>query len=120
VSITAWPIVGRDPELAIFDRVLSSGEYGGLVIHGRAGVGKTRLAEECRQQAAAAGHPTERVTGGRSTALVPLAAVAGLLTGELGRPGPGGPPPRRSRGPPRRPPSCPWPAASPRCSVPTT
>jgi DNA-binding CsgD family transcriptional regulator len=85
-----WPIVGRHPELAVFDRVLSSGEYAGLIIHGRAGVGKTRLAEECRQQAAAAGHPTERVTGSRSTALVPLVAVAGLLTGGLGRPGPDG------------------------------
>ena len=90
MAIMSWPIVGRDPELAVFDRVLSSGEYAGLVIHGRAGVGKTRLAEECRQQAAAAGHPTERVTGGRSTALVPLAAVAVLLTGAPGRPGPGG------------------------------
>jgi hypothetical protein len=76
--------------LAVFDRVLSSGEYAGLVIHGRAGVGKTRLAEECRHQAAAAAHPTERVTGSRSTVLVPLVAVAGLLTDGLGRPGPGG------------------------------
>src|SRR5215471_674367 len=86
----ARSIVGRDPELAVFDRVLSSGEYAGLVIHGRAGAGKTRLAEECRQQAAAAGHPTERVTGGRSTALVPLVAVAGLLPGGPGRPRPDG------------------------------
>src|SRR6516162_1499394 len=86
----ARSIVGRDSELAVFDRALSSREYAGLVIHGRAGVGKTRLAEECRRQAAAAGHPAEQVTGGRSTVLVPLAAVAGLLTGGLGLPGPGG------------------------------
>src|SRR5215467_760004 len=86
----ARSIVGRDPELAVFDRALSSGEYAGLVIHGRAGVGKTRLAEECRQQAAAAGHPAEQVTGGRSTVLVPLAAVAGLLTAGPGVAGPGG------------------------------
>ena len=85
-----WPIVGRHSELAVFDRVLSSGECAGLVICGRAGVGKTRLAEEGRQQAAAAGHPTERVTGSRSTAQVPLVAVAGLLPARLGRPGPDG------------------------------
>src|SRR5215472_5561478 len=90
MAITARSIVGRDPELALFDRALSSAEHAGLVIHSRAGVGKTRLAEECRQQAAAAGHPAEQVTGGRSTVQVPLAAVAGLLTGELGLPGPVG------------------------------
>src|SRR5215469_18918179 len=83
-------IVGRQSELALFDRALSSGGYGGLTLNGRAGVGKTRLAEECRQRAAAAGHPAEQVTGGRSTVLVPLAAVAGLLTGGLGLPGPVG------------------------------
>src|SRR5215468_8838835 len=85
-----WPIVGRQPELAVFERVVSSGEYAGLVIHGRAGVGKTRLAEECRRQAAAAGHPVERVTGSRSTVLVPLGAAAGLLAGGPGHPGPDG------------------------------
>src|SRR5262249_33297673 len=94
VTITAqrWPIVGRRPELEAFERALGSGEHAGLVIHGRAGVGKTRLAEECRQQAAAAGHPTEQVTGSRSTVLVPLGAAAGLLAGAPGRPGPGGQP----------------------------
>src|SRR5215467_15548799 len=92
VTITAqrWPIVGRRPELETFERALGSGEHAGLVIHGRAGVGKTRLADECRQQAAAAGHPTERVTGSRTTALVPLGAVVALLAGGLGRPGPDG------------------------------
>jgi len=88
--MTQWPIVGRRSELAVFERVLCSGEHAGLVIHGRAGVGKTRLAQECRQQAAAAGHPTERVTGSRSTALVPLGAVAGLLPDGPDRPGPDG------------------------------
>ena len=85
-----WPIVSRGPELAVFERSLSSGEDVGLVIHGRLGVGKTRLADECRQQAAAAGHPTERIVGSRSTAGVPLGAVAVLIGGALGRPGPDG------------------------------
>src|SRR5215471_1424601 len=85
-----WPIVGRRPELEAFERALGSGELAGLVIHGRAGVGKTRLADECRQQAAAAGHPTERVAGSRTMALVPLGAVVALLAGGLGRPGPDG------------------------------
>src|SRR6516162_8137413 len=85
--VRRWPIVGRGPDLAAFERVLSSGRAAGLVIHGRIGVGKTRLAEECARLAAAAGHPTERVAGSRSTALVPLGAVAGLLGGSGSGPG---------------------------------
>ena len=90
ITVQRWPLVGRRPELEVFERALSSAEYAGLVIHGRSGVGKTRLADECRQQAAAAGHPTERVAGSRTTALLPLGAVAVLLAGGLGRAGPDG------------------------------
>ncbi len=89
-ALPQWPIVGRRPELELFDRALGSGEKEGLVIHGRAGVGKTRLADECAAQAAACGLPTERVTGSQTTALLPLGAVAVLLAGGLGRPGPDG------------------------------
>jgi DNA-binding CsgD family transcriptional regulator len=90
VTLPRWPIVGRRLELEVFERAMGSGELAGVVIYGRAGVGKTRLADECRQQAAAAGHPTERVAGSRTTALLPLGAVVALLADGLGRPGPGG------------------------------
>ena len=90
VTLLRWPIVGRRSELEVFERALGSDEKTGLVIHGRAGVGKTRLASECAEQAAASGHPTERVAGSRTTALLPLGAVAPLLAGGLGRPGPDG------------------------------
>jgi DNA-binding CsgD family transcriptional regulator len=90
ITVQRWPIVGRRPELEVFEQALSSEECAGLVIHGRAGVGKTRLADECRRQAVAAGHPTERVTGSRTTARLPLAAVAVLLAGGLGRADPDG------------------------------
>jgi len=90
ITLQRWPIVGRRSELEAFEKALCSGEYAGLVIHGRPGVGKTRLADECRLQAAAAGHPTERVAGSRTTALLPLGAVVALLAGGLGRPGPDG------------------------------
>ncbi len=90
VTLQRWPIVGRRSELELFERALGSAELEGMLIHGRAGVGKTRLADECRQQAAASGHPTERVAGSRTTALLPLGAVAALLAGGLGRPGPDG------------------------------
>ncbi len=63
----------------MFEEALCSDEHAGLVIHGRAGVGKTRLADECRAWAAASDHPTERVVGSRTTGLLPLGAVAALL-----------------------------------------
>src|SRR6516165_7977472 len=90
IALPRWPIVGRRSELEVFERALASGECSGLVIHGQAGVGKTRLANECAEQAAAHGHPTERVAGSRTTAQLPLGAVVALLAGGLGRPGPDG------------------------------
>jgi len=89
-TLQRWPIIGRRSELEVFEKALCSGEQVGLVIHGRPGVGKTRLADECLQWAAASGYPTERVVGSRNTAFLPLGAVAGLLAGGLGRPGPDG------------------------------
>jgi DNA-binding CsgD family transcriptional regulator len=89
-TLQRWPIVGRRSELEVFEEALCSGEHAGLVIHGRAGVGKTRLADECRAWAAASDHPTERVVGSRTTALLPLGAAAALLAGGLGLPGPDG------------------------------
>jgi AAA+ ATPase superfamily predicted ATPase len=83
--VQRWPIVGRRSELEVFEQALASDERAGLVIYGRAGVGKTRLADECAAQAAAIGFPTERVVGSRTTSLLPLDAVAGLLAGGLGR-----------------------------------
>ena len=87
ITLLRWPIVGRRPELEVFSRTLSSGKVTGIVIHGRAGVGKTRLADECLEQAAASGHPTERVVGSRTAALLPLGAVVALLAGGFGRTG---------------------------------
>ena len=90
MTLPRWPIVGRRPELEVFERALGSGGPAGLVIYGRAGVGKTRLADECAGQAAASGHPTERVAGSRTTALLPLGAVVALLPDGLGGLGPDG------------------------------
>lgn len=86
VAVRRWPIVGRRSELEVFEGALASAEHVGLVIHGPAGVGKTRLADECREWAAQGGYPTERVAGSRTTALLPLGAVVALLAAGLGQP----------------------------------
>jgi DNA-binding CsgD family transcriptional regulator len=90
MTLPRWPIVGRRPELEAFERALGSGERAGLAIYGRAGVGKTRLADECAGQAAVSGHPTERVAGSRTTALLPLGSVIALLPDGPGQLGPDG------------------------------
>jgi len=90
IAARRWPIVGRRSELEVFERALYSGRHAGLVIYGPPGVGKTRLADECRELAAADGHPAERVVGSRTTALLPLGGVASLLAAGLGRTDPDG------------------------------
>lgn len=40
VTLPRWPIVGRRLELEVFERAMGSGELAGMVIYGRAGVGK--------------------------------------------------------------------------------
>ncbi|WP_393074539.1 ATP-binding protein [Streptomyces sp. LN704] len=50
-----WPLVGRGTELDAFAVALANPECRGFVVGGPAGVGKSRLAEECLDRAAAAG-----------------------------------------------------------------
>jgi DNA-binding CsgD family transcriptional regulator len=72
----AWPLVGRDEELDLFDRLLRDGR--GAVVVAGPGTGKTRLVQEATERASA--HSvTERVTATRSAQALPLAAVAALL-----------------------------------------
>jgi hypothetical protein len=42
MTLPRWPIQTGAPELEVFERAPGSGERAGLVIYGRAGVGKTR------------------------------------------------------------------------------
>jgi DNA-binding CsgD family transcriptional regulator len=85
VAVQRWPIVGRRPDIEVFERALYSGRHAGMMIVGPPGVGKTRLADECREMAARDGHPTERIVGSSTAASLPLGAVASLLAAGLGR-----------------------------------
>ena len=74
-----WPLVGRERELADAARRLSEHPGGGVVVVGDAGVGKTRLAGEIADAAAARGHVVRWVRATRSTTSIPLGAFAALL-----------------------------------------
>ena len=87
---TRWPLVGRGDELDAFAAALDEPGSRGFCIYGAAGVGKTRLAEECARLAEGRGRGVLRVTAERSSNAVPLGAVAHLLpSGTLGELGAG-------------------------------
>ena len=78
--------MGRERELDFLDRALAS-DAAGLLLAGPAGVGKTYLAGACLNRAAADGWSTARVTATRSSAEVPLGALAALLPPAASNPG---------------------------------
>ena len=81
-----WPFTGRDAELRLVGEALADGAAGGVVIAGPAGVGKTRLAGEAAELAAAQGCAVEWVRASRSARSIPLGAFAALLPATSGLP----------------------------------
>ena len=75
----AWPLVGRDRELALAGELLSDALTGGVVVVGAPGVGKTRLAAEVSRVAASRDCAVEWVRATRSAATIPLGAFAALV-----------------------------------------
>ncbi|NWF24739.1 AAA family ATPase [Streptomyces sp. PKU-EA00015] len=74
-----WPLVGREDQMKEFDQVLQDARSTGFLLFGPAGVGKSRLAEECLGRAAEAGHRTGRAVATDAAASVSLGALAHLL-----------------------------------------
>ncbi|MFJ5309762.1 LuxR C-terminal-related transcriptional regulator [Streptomyces sp. NPDC088350] len=72
-------MTGRESELEYFGAALADRECRGFVVGGVAGVGKSRLAEECLERAAAAGFRVGRATANVAAGAVPLGAIAHLL-----------------------------------------
>lgn len=79
-----WRFVGRDEELELVHRLVTGPESSGAVVTGPAGVGKTRLAQECLAMAREAGMATVQSTATRSAASFPFGALAGALAGDNG------------------------------------
>ena len=75
----SWPLVGREPELALAREQLSAGAAGGVVIAGEPGVGKTRLAAEIADLAVSTGRSVQWVRASRAASSIQLGAFAALL-----------------------------------------
>jgi ATP/maltotriose-dependent transcriptional regulator MalT len=75
--------VGRHEQLDLFSSTLADPRAHGLVIHGPAGVGKTRLADQCLALADRAGRNVARATATEGSSTVPLGALAHLLPAGL-------------------------------------
>jgi DNA-binding CsgD family transcriptional regulator len=71
-----WPLTGRDEEFAVISELVAGPEYRGVVLAGRAGVGKSRLAREAASAAANAGWAVRHVAATASGRSVPLGAFA--------------------------------------------
>ncbi|MFG1807683.1 LuxR C-terminal-related transcriptional regulator [Streptomyces sp. NPDC049040] len=76
---TSPPLVARDDELTAFEAAWAMSHCRGVAIHGPAGVGKTRLAEECLARAVDKGFQPGRATASAVAAAVPLGAIAHLV-----------------------------------------
>jgi DNA-binding CsgD family transcriptional regulator len=79
-----WPLVGRHEEIELFSATLDDPRAHGFVIHGAAGVGKTRLADQCLAQADARGRNVARATATEGSRPIPLGALAHLLPPGIG------------------------------------
>ncbi|MET7565660.1 LuxR C-terminal-related transcriptional regulator [Streptomyces sp. NPDC005479] len=78
-AIDTWPLVGRDLELSVFAQSLRDKRGHGFLVRGPAGVGKSRLAEECWERALAEGFRGGRAVATVAAGTVPLGAIAHLI-----------------------------------------
>jgi DNA-binding CsgD family transcriptional regulator len=78
-----WPLTGRSAQLDELGRHYRDAACAGVVLHGPAGVGKTRLADEALRLAEKSGRRVERAVGHPATREIPLGALAHLLPAGL-------------------------------------
>jgi hypothetical protein len=71
-----WPLTGRDEEFGAIAELVGGTEYRGVVLAGRAGVGKSRLAREAVSAAVDVGWSVRHVAATASGQSVPLGAFA--------------------------------------------
>ena len=82
-AVPGWPLVGRAAELEELAAWFGAGDTGGVLLTGGAGLGKTRIAEECLRLAVDAGLTVARAHGHPEARSIPFAALAHLLPGDV-------------------------------------
>lgn len=75
----SWPLVGRETERSFVAALIKQGTSAGVVLHGEAGVGKTRLAWEAVRDAEERGCATAWVVATRAAASIPFGPFAPLI-----------------------------------------
>ncbi|MGW1729267.1 LuxR C-terminal-related transcriptional regulator [Streptomyces sp. NPDC002306] len=78
-----WPMVGREEEIKLFDEFMASTTARFFTIRGKAGVGKSRFAEECLKRAIEKGWKGGKATATAAAAFIPLGAIAHLLPADV-------------------------------------
>ncbi len=76
-------MVGRQDQIGVIEDALVASDVSGAIIHGAAGVGKSRLAAEVIASAASRGWRTGTATASAAAAAAPLGALAHLLPREV-------------------------------------
>ncbi|ORW96734.1 helix-turn-helix transcriptional regulator [Mycobacterium sp. IEC1808] len=72
----SWPLVGRSEETGAIEAAISASGVSGIVVHGAAGVGKSRIAREAMSAAESHGFECRWVAGTSSARAIPLGAFA--------------------------------------------
>lgn len=80
----AWPLIGREQQLASIASAMGSPTTHGIVVVGASGLGKTRLATEALRRAAAHGAATVWAVATRAAASIPFGPLAHLLPDSAG------------------------------------
>jgi DNA-binding CsgD family transcriptional regulator len=78
-----WPLVGRRDELATIAAARSDPHVRGVLVHGPAGVGKSRLADQALAAAEADGWVTARAVASAAAQGTPLGALAHLVPADV-------------------------------------
>ncbi len=71
-----WPLTGRSQEMRIIQDAISDHGSAGIVVHGAAGVGKSRIASEALSSVTSQGYEARWAVGTSSARELPLGVFA--------------------------------------------